>query len=257
MDKKILNNKPLVETIFEVRWELQEPAPGIKTDPYYKILIGRLYDKVKDRYPFYESLPTATIPDEIAGYVVQYRFRKGKDEWPLIQIGPGVVTLNNTEEYTWNDFKERINELLDGLYSVYPDSKSNLKISGLLLRYINAIDFDYEKENLVKFLEDQLKVKIQVQESLFKETDVNNSSINIDLRFAFPSKKPKGALHLRFARGKKKNKDALIWETIVQSANQDIPGDEAQIKKWVDDAHELTDKWFFKMIDGELVRRFE
>lgn len=87
MMRKILKNKPLVEAIFELRWNLQEPSPGMRVDPHYKLLIGRLYDKLNDEYPFHEQLPTATMPDEIAGYVVRHRFRKDKDKWPLIQIG--------------------------------------------------------------------------------------------------------------------------------------------------------------------------
>ena len=37
MERKILKNKPLVEAIFELRWELQEPAPGMKIDPHYNL----------------------------------------------------------------------------------------------------------------------------------------------------------------------------------------------------------------------------
>jgi len=257
MGRKILKNKPLVEAIFELRWKLQEPAPGMKIDPHYKILIGRIYDRVKDEYPFHEQLPTATMPDEIAGYAVQHRFRKGKDKWPLIQIGPGIITLNDTEGYVWEDFEKRICNLLDVLYEAYPDSESNLKINGLLLRYIDAVDFDYEKENLFKFLEEKLKVSVQIHEELFKETGVNNSPLNIDLRFTFPSIKPKGAIHLRFVRGKRRNVDALIWETMVQSIGDDAPNNKKEIIAWVEEAHSLTDDWFFKMIEGELLRRFE
>jgi hypothetical protein len=115
MTRKILKNKPLVEAIFELRWELQEHEPGMKIDPHYKILIGRIYDRinrVSAEYPFHEPLATATIPDEMVGYVVQHRFRKGENEWPLIQIGPGVITLNDTKGYVWEDFEERISNVL-------------------------------------------------------------------------------------------------------------------------------------------------
>ena len=257
METKILKNKPLVEAIFELRWELQEPAPGMKVDPHYKIMVGRIYDRVKDEYPFHEQLPTATMPDEIAGYVVQHRFRKGKDKWPLIQIGPGIITLNDTENYTWENFKGRIEEILTTLFESYPDSENNLKINGLLLRYIDAISFDYKKENLFNFLKKNLKVSIQIHQNLFKETGVNNSPLDIDLRFAFPSTKPKGAVHLRFVRGKRKNEEALIWETMVQSIGENVPKNKEKIIFWVEEAHSLTDDWFFKMIEGDLLRRFE
>ncbi len=257
MERKILKNKPLVEAIFEMRWKLHESPQGMKIDPHYKILIGSIYDRVKDKYPFYEQLPTSTMPDGIAGYVVQHRFRRDKDKWPLIQIGPGIITLNDTEGYIWDDFEKRIRDLLDKFYEAYPDSESGLKVSGLLLRYINAVDFDYEKENLFKFLEEKLKASIQIRESLFKETGVGDLPLNIDLRFSFPSTKPKGPFHLRFVRGKRKNADALIWETMVQSIGDSVLDNKEEIITWVEEAHSLTYDWFFKMIEGELLRRFE
>lgn len=257
MKRKILKNKPLVEAIFEVRWKLQEPAPGMKLDPHYKILIGRIYDRVKEEYPFHEQLATATIPDEIAGYVVQHRFRKDRDKWPLIQIGPGIITLNDTEGYVWEDFKRRIHRLLDVLFEAYPDAEKNLKINWLLLRYIDAVDFDYQENNIFEFLKKNLKVNIEIYEKLFEETGVGNLPLDFDLRFSFPTTKPKGAVHLRFVRGKRKKLDALIWETHVQSIGEDAPKNKDEITAWVNAAHTLTDDWFFKMIEGELLRRFE
>ena len=121
MDRVILTNKPLVEAIFELRWELQEVSPGFKTDPHYPILIGGIYGKAKSQYGFHEKLPTATMPDEIAGYIVQHRFRKGENSWPLIQIGPGIITLNDTEGYVWEDFEKRIPAVVDMLFDTYPD----------------------------------------------------------------------------------------------------------------------------------------
>jgi len=257
MKRKVLKNKPLLEAIFELRWNLQEPAPGMRIDPHYKLLIGRIYDRVKDEYPFHEPLPTATIPDEIAGYVVQHRFRKGRDKWPLIQIGPGIITLNDTEGYVWEDFETRIVSLINTLFEAYPTAENNLKVNGLLLRYIDAIDFDFENDNIFSFLKGQLKTNIQLHQELFESTSVGTQPLNLDLRFSFPSTKPKGAVHLRFIRGKKKESDALIWETAVQSVAEDTPEAIEGIAAWIKDAHNLTDDWFFKLIEGELERRFE
>ena len=41
----------------------------MKTHPYHKIPISKMYDKISDEYPSHEQLPIATMPDEIAGYV--------------------------------------------------------------------------------------------------------------------------------------------------------------------------------------------
>jgi len=257
MARKILKNKPLVEAIFELRWELQEPTPGMKIDPHYKIIVGRIYDKVSNEYPFHEQLPTASMPDEIAGYVVQHRFRKGKDKWPLIQIGPGIITVNDTEGYLWEDFEKRIIQSVNTLLEAYPNSKNDLKFNTVVLRYIDAIAFDFEKENIFNFLKDQMKTSINLYPKLFEGTGVKEQPSGLDMRTSFISTKPKGAVNLRFVRGKVKESDALIWETIVQSTTRDVPKTQDEIVNWIKEAHDLTDDWFFKLIEGELLRRFE
>lgn len=257
MTRKILKNKPLIEAIFELRWELQEPQPRVRIDPHYKILIGRIYERVMKEYPFHEQLPTATMPDVIAGYVVQHRFRKDKDKWPLIQLGPGIITLNDTDSYIWEDFETRISYVLNNLFEAYPDAQNNLKVNELLLRYIDAIEFDYSKEDIFDFLEEKMKIKAKIYEEIFKDSGVSKLPLDFDLRFSFPSTKPKGAVYLRFVRGEKRGKEALIWETMVHSMDDDTPKIKEGITTWVKEAHNLTDDWFFKIIEGELERRFE
>ena len=257
MARKILKNKPLVEAIFEVRWELQEAMQQMRIDPHYKILIGRIYDRVKDEYPFYEQLPTAIVPDEIAVYVVQHRFRKGKDQWPLIQIGPGIITLNDTEGYEWDDFEKRISELTTVLFELYPDAKNNLKVNSLSLRYIDAIAFDYEHEDIFSFLREKMKVNIDINKEIFEKTNVGKWPVDLDCRFSFPLAKPKEAIHMRVLKGRIKTSDALLWETMVNLIGEDVPQEKGKIFDWVRSAHELTHKWFFKIIEGDLQRRFK
>jgi len=258
--REVLKNKPLAEAIFELRWNLQEPEPRIKIDPHYKILIGGMYDKLKDEYPFHEQLPTASIPDEVAGYVVQHRFRKSEGQWPLIQMGPGIITVNDTEGYIWEDFEKRIVQAVKVLFEVYPDSKKDLKIKDLVLRYIDAIDFDFKTDNIFKFLKKNMKTNISLYPKLFENTGVKNLPLGFDWKTAFRSSKPKGLVNLRFGSGKRKERDALLWETMVRSVSQDLPNKgkfPEKIQEWLTDAHNLTDDWFFKLIEGELLRRFK
>jgi len=257
MEKIILKNKPLVEAIFELRWQLKEIQPGVKVDPHYKILIGRVYERINKEYPYYEPLSTATMPDEIAGYIVQYRFRKEKDRWPLVQIGPGVITLNDTAGYEWDDFEKRISELITVLFESYPDAGKNLKVNTLLLRYIDTIAFDYEHDDIFSFLGEKMKVNIDVNKEIFTETNVSERPADFDFRFSFPSTEPKGAIHMRVFKGKIRTSDAILWETAVNLTGESIPQEKGKIFDWVKSAHELTHKWFFKIIEGELLRRFE
>jgi len=130
--KKIFENKPLVEAIFKLKRDLRESVSGRWVDPYYKLLIGRIYERIKDEYPFHEQLPTATMPDELAAYMVQHRFRKNENGRHLIQVGPGIITFNDTEGYTWENFKESSIYVLNTLFETYPDAKANLNVCGLV-----------------------------------------------------------------------------------------------------------------------------
>jgi len=197
------------------------------------------------------------MPDEIAGYIVQYRFRKDKDKWPLVQIGPGLITLNDTEGYEWDNFEKRISELITVLFESYSDAGKNLKVNSLLLRYIDAIEFDYEHDDIFSFLREKMKVNIEINKEIFKETDVGERPIDFDFRFSFPSTEPKGAIHMRVVKGKIKTSDALLWETMVNVIGKDVPQEKSKIFDWVKSAHELTHKWFFKIIEGDLQRRFK
>jgi uncharacterized protein (TIGR04255 family) len=81
--------------------------------------------------------------------------------------------------------------------------------------------------------------------------------LRFDLRFSFKSTKPEGDVNLRFSKGKIKNIDSLVWESIIKSNYIDISNFEKNIAKWILEGHKLTDDWFFKLIKGDLFRRFK
>ncbi|MCX6089873.1 MAG: TIGR04255 family protein [Candidatus Atribacteria bacterium] len=252
---KELKNKPLVEVIMEVRWQLQGTAPGHQVDPHYKFLLGRLFDRIRTDYPELEQLPSANIPDEMVGHVVQHRFRVAANSWPLVQIGPGVFTINSTADYIWQDFRSRVLSAIQKLYDAHPKVEE-LKITNIILRYIDAVDFNYNMENIIIFLSDKLKLNISLPTNLFNDQKVEDKPNRFISHFSFRTGKPRGMINLRFATGQKENIPALIWETTVESAGDDLPMLPEGFSGWIDSAHELTHDWFFKMIEGELERRF-
>jgi uncharacterized protein (TIGR04255 family) len=254
--RRILKNKPLVEAIFELRWELIGKADsGESIDPHSKILIGEIYGKIKSEYPFHEQLPASEVPDRFAPYIIQHRFRKAAAQWPLVQIGPGILALNDTTGYVWEDFSQRIYNLLHTFYEIYPEP-GNLKPNMVMLRYIDSVEFDYEND-ILKFLQDKMKIAINMNQSLFDETGISQSPFDMDLRFSFSSATPKGAMDIRIKRGRQSESNVLVWETIFRSSGNDTPKTEEEIIAWVVDAHRLTVDWFFKLIEGDLLKEFE
>jgi uncharacterized protein (TIGR04255 family) len=256
MGKK-LKNKPLIEALFELRWALKElTAPQVFSDPNYSLLIGRLYDRIREQYPHHEQLPSADIPEPMAAYMVQHRFRVAQDDWPLVQVGPGVITLNDTVNYTWTDFYRRILGLLDAFYAAYP-RPSELSIVSVALRYIDGIPFDFS-ENVLSFFSREMKLNVSLQDQFFIGTAVDSTPLAVDIKLVYPSAVPKGTISMQFARGHKQGRqDALIWDTIVQSTSADAPRDREELKEWSEAAHALISDWFFKTIAGNLERRFQ
>jgi uncharacterized protein (TIGR04255 family) len=250
-----LKNKPLVEAILEVRWRLQGGSPASQADPHYKLLLGRLFDRMLKDYPEHEPLPTAKIPDEFVGNVVQHRFRVAANSWPLVQVGPGVFTINSTTEYKWPDFRSRALSAIGKIYNAHPKVE-DLKITNIILRYIDAVEYDYNTENIFTFLREKMKLNIALPANLFSDIEVEDKPDGLMSQFVFRTGKPKGIINLRFATGHKQHTPALIWETTVESTGEDLPKMPEGFETWIDNAHELTDDWFFKMIEGELERRF-
>ncbi len=256
MKKKNLKNKPLVEALLEVKWQLPvSKTPGIQEDPHYRLLLGRLSERVEGEYPFHEALPTAQIPDAMVAHMVQHRFRTSDGGWPLIQVGPGLMTVNETDAYIWTDFKERCVRAVDWLFSAHP-AKEQLMIQELTLRYIDAVNVDFSQESVFEFLKDKMNTHISLPDTLFDGERVGQTPAAFNWQASFPNDSPGGLMTLRFAVGNHKEKQALIWETLVQATHSSIPALPDGFSEWLDQAHELTDDWFFKLIEGELERRF-
>ena len=252
---KELKNKPLVEAILEIRWKLQGLPPAPQVDPHYKLLLGRLFDRMLKDYPEHEQLPAANVPDELVGHVVQHRFRVAANSWPLVQIGPGVFTVNSTADYRWPDFRPRVLSAIEKLFDAHP-KVGELKITNLIFRYIDAVDFDFGVGNAFEFLRDKLKLNVSLPETLFKDTGVENKPNSFTWQCSFKGQKPKGLINIRFATGQKNNVPAVVWETTVESAGDDLPKMPKDFEGWLDAAHDIAVDWFFKMIEGELERKF-
>ncbi len=252
---KELKHKPLAEAILELKWNWQLGAGKLSSDPYYRILLGRLSERVSNLYPVHEPLPTASAPDEMVSHFAQHRFRAQAGGWPLVQLGPGVFTLNETSGYTWQDFKERC----EGAIKIFMDSHPNreaFKPQSLALWYIDTIEHDYTKNNIFDFLKEKMKTRLELPQSLFTNPHVKADPVAFKWQVSYRLTKPHGEIKLRFGTGTANDKPALVWETLVISKGDEIPNLQESFPEWLNGAHDLTDDWFFKLIDGELLRRF-
>lgn len=218
---KALNHKPLAEAILELKWNWQLGVGKLGNDPNYRILLGRLSERVSTLYPVHEPLPTASAPDEMVSHFAQHRFRAREDGWPLVQLGPGVFTLNETSGYTWLDFKQRCEGAIEILMDSYPNREA-FRPQSLTLWYINSVEHDYTKNNIFDFLKQKMKTKLELPESLFANPHVRPDPVAFKWQVSYRLTKPRGEIKIRLGTGTANDKPALIWETLVTSKGEEI-----------------------------------
>ena len=256
MAGKNLTKKPLVEALLEIKWIL-ESKEGVAPpfDPSFELLPGKFHEALRNQYPEVENLPITLVPSEITAYQVRHRFRVSKNGWPVVQVGPGVATFNDTEGYTWESFKAGALEMVSALKKARPpDVFPPLK--GLLLRYINGCRFDYQKSSLLDFLDKKMKVKVSLPQGVIDNgAPARPEALNVAL--SYPIATPKATLQVRFATGKLKEEEALIWEIWCSSENPGFSMGDAAFANWLEGAHQAAEKCFFKLIEGELQKEFE
>ena len=256
MPRKDLKNKPLVEAMLELRWVLpDQPRPGIQPAPHYRLLLGRFSERAERTYPVHEPLPTAEIPDGMVAHMVQHRFRVAENDWPLLQIGPGIMTVNDTAGYTWTGFQKRCEEAVSHLFGAHP-ARQDFRVQDLTLRYVDAVAFDFNAANIFDFLRDKMKTTLALPTSLFEDADIRPDPSVFNWEASFNHNDPGGTITLRFATGERDGAPSLIWQTLVKTAGDDLPGLPTGFPAWLKAAHEITDDWFFKLIEGELERTF-
>lgn len=250
MKKRSLAKPPLVEAIFEVKWDISKIKQDVKKDS--SLVAGILSDKIKSEYPYHEPLDAAKIPEDFVSGIVQYRFRAGEGKSPLVQIGSGVFTVNHINEgispkYDWDDFKARCSRNYNDLVSFYPISGA---VNSILLRYINAIEFDFEKENIFKFLSERLKINISMPENFSSEANLEEKPLNFNFSFTYPCSKPVGSLKVFFSSGKMNTgKDSLVWHIEFMAKDLKVPELPSELEKWLEDSHLNIEEAFFNLVE--------
>lgn len=253
-----LKNPPLVEALLEVRWRLQPRDNMPPVDPAYPVIVGLLYDRVKDKYHFQELAPEAhAVPPEMLTYRATHRFRVGEGQWPLVQIGPGVAALNFTTSYTWNRFSKAAFTFVEKLRDAYRVATDGTpELARVLLRYINSLRFPFGEQDVLDFMREKLHVTCAIPDEMVDASTVAGPPASVRLELRYPLRDPPGLGILNVRRGVTQDETALIWELLVVSAEEQVP-ELDDLDQWLSAAHEVVDGWFRELTKGDLLRSFK
>ena len=252
---EILKNPPIIEALIEIKWKIWEKGePPIKPmHEKFKFFPSRFFEKIRKSYPYVEVLPTSNIPDQLDIYLPRYRFRKEEGIYPLIQIGPGILTVNIDKIFTQELFFNTCIEVLNYFFEVLPD----IELSEIILHYIDGYDFDYDKNNAFNFLDENLCTHFSFSPELFEDINVKPIPSKFHLEANYHVEDPKGYFMCQFRSGvrKQSNEKFILMDTIFRSFGDDLPKKE-ELDLWIFKADGLIHNWFMKMISN-LKEKFE
>ncbi len=254
--EKHLENPPLVEVLLELRWKLRQPeGAGFPVDPAYPIVVGLLYEQVKADFPFVEDLAQSRLSPEMLQYSIAHRFRAGPDCWPLVQIGPGIASLNFTTSYSWPDFESSAKQFIERLTRAYEVAADTPPLfEQVMLRYINAVDLGSMQVDLQSFLREQLHIALALPTPGAVRSEATAPS-DLRLQVVYPAEPLSGLAILNLGTGRRQGQLALLWDlSVVWTEAEGL--DLARFVEWVADAHQLIENWFFTLIAGPLYDRF-
>lgn len=237
MSKKKLSKAPLKEVIFELFWKMTHGPAGELTDPGYSLAIGGFANDIKSDFPVRKQV----MPDGVSIYPhPQYQFWKEEATWPVIQIGPGMLAVNDTDKnYSWeNNFKGNIQRAVNALISSY---ELNPKFEKVRLQYIDAIDLPDLVDEIESVIYEKLQTSISrkyVVPGKLKDLAINQS-YKLDDGSVL-------SLNIRNGRNNLTSKQAIVWTTLVEYKGT---FDANFLLSWLEDAHSLASDIFVKVLN--------
>jgi uncharacterized protein (TIGR04255 family) len=255
----VLSRPPLQEAIFEVRWphRLDDENQPLSGSTEFKILLARFFDRVtaSEEFADTEPLQPASLPDGVASGSVQYRWRSTLNPGVLLQIGPGVLTVNHVKptEYHWELFFGQICWAIKSLRESHP-KRAELSPKSVAFRYINSVRFDASAEETYTFLREKLHIDFRSPIGVLPP-QVGTRAQNLKTQTSFMCNSPCGRVTLVFANVYVPE-ERILWQIVFDALGEDIPSLSEGVETWLMSAHQVIDTTFRNMIRGEMEAMF-
>lgn len=246
-----LPKAPLQECIFEIRWELDiDPSNNQQFDFGFSMAQGKLQEIVNHEFPsFTRKLPYG-FPEQALKHQVINQYWAKPNTWPVLQLGPGIFTVNETEiNYDWKkNYFPLIDKAMDWIHKAY---NQKLNINYASLRYIDSVkpkDYGFEGR-WQDFIQEHFNFSFV--------NSFNSRGAIKGIKFEqYFDLVDKSSLHISMNSGKyrKTDDEALIWQTSVIKASK---FEKDSLISWVKNAHSTTSDLFKEMTKPKFYDSFK
>ncbi len=229
---------PLQEAIFELHWALDEGKFGMLYDKGFDVAIGILKEKVKPNFPVHERLQAEGVPHIQMLGIPAHQFWKTDYQSPVIQFGPGILTVNDIGEgYAWKGrFRDAIKLALKHWAVSYASPKT---VESIRLQYLNSAEIgDLSPE---VFVAEMLQTRIV---NGFARPGAMDQ-LAIVQTFLL---KDGSTLTLNIMDGKNNTTgtNSVFWRIILEKSEGEIPVD--GILDWATYAHDEISRFFQNLL---------
>ncbi|SMD36637.1 TIGR04255 family protein [Reichenbachiella faecimaris] len=233
---KKLPKAPLQEVILEIKWELSLDSQSKSfVDPNFNFALGKFHQSIVNDFPVKNQKIPNDIPLQMIPHQVLHQFWSSKNVWPVVQIGPGIISINDTEKnYVWEEkFHPLAESVIEKLVSAY---ENDIKFKEYSLRYIDVVNVnDYDFSDWKLFLETNFNFSFK--NSFNTKGELKDFQFNQSFEL-----KDNSLLHISFSSGRNnKNEEVFVWQTTV-SRRQGI--NQSDLLNWIDEAHTCASNTF-------------
>lgn len=247
MSRHKLKNAPLQEVVFELFWELPLLSSGQPSDPGFDFAQGKFAARMEEgHFPIKKRLIPEDLPFKLLPGLY-FQFWRDEQTWPVVQFGPGLVTVNDTEKnYTWKD--NFVSNILFAINSLQHSYERGLNIKLARLKYIDAVEFDPNAESAADFAARNLNIQLQ---NLFQAKGILRD-VNIVQTFDLEQET---VLRLHVGNGflNHTEKPAIVWVTEIEASSLTFDN----LFPWLEYAHDIVSKTFINMLNPEFYASFD
>ncbi|MCI5223509.1 MAG: TIGR04255 family protein [Candidatus Electrothrix sp. AR4] len=257
-----LENAPLVEVIFEIRWgktTQKERELLVEFSQEEQSLMPGKFQLLAENEGFCHLEVLKNQP--LLPHLVKYRYRKNDRSYPLYQLGNGIFTVNQIDygkfEYEWKSFQGDIERGVKLLEKSYPYSIKELPLIDIQLRYRDVV-LSNTNESLFDFINDKLEIgtfslpnRLRGNKNI--KTDLPMGSITLQVE----CESPKGNIICHVNPGKHNGEKAFILDFIVISKVNFFPEiSKESLIDWFVAAHEHHQVIFNAFFNNDIMETF-